>query len=210
MIRYKRRFWALAAALAALAGFVDSIAFIQLGGYFVSFMSGNSTRLAVGISQAPAEAWLALGLIAAFMAGVIAGALVNRSGARRGGALVLALVTVLLCAAAMLGQGGAAFWAMALLAAAMGVENAVFLRDGEVSIGVTYMTGALVRMGQRIAGALTGGPAFAWAPYLILWLGLIAGAALGAIAFVHFGFACLWFAAAAAALLGVTRLYLRD
>jgi len=65
-------------------------------------------------------------------------------------------------------------------------------------------------MGQRIAGAMTGGPSFAWTPYLILWLGLIAGAATGAIAFTHFGFMCVWFAAGAAAALGVVRLYLRD
>src|SRR3546814_9729783 len=40
-----------------------------------------------------------------------------------------------------------------LLAAAMGAENGVFLRDREVSIGVTYMTGTLVRVGQKLAEA---------------------------------------------------------
>lgn len=99
---------------------------------------------------------------------------------------------------------------MALLAIAMGAENAVFLRDGEVSIGVTYMTGALVRMGQRIAGAFTGGPAWAWAPYLMLWFGLVGGAGLGALAFMQFGLPAIWLAATAAAALAVTRLYLRD
>lgn len=41
----------LAVLLSALAGYVDSLGFLQLGGLFVSFMSGNSTRLAVGISH---------------------------------------------------------------------------------------------------------------------------------------------------------------
>ena len=196
--------------MAALAGFVDSIAFIHLGGFFVSFMSGNSTRLGVSLSQAPGEATIALGLIAAFVAGVVVGALINRSGDRKGGAAALGFVTAALAAAALCGQAGAIAWCMALLAIAMGAENAVFQRDGEVSIGVTYMTGALVRMGQRLAGVFTGGPAFAWAPYFLLWLGLVAGAALGAVVFMHLGFACIWLAAAAAAALGLTRLYLRD
>ncbi|MFZ1966902.1 MAG: DUF1275 family protein, partial [Bradyrhizobium sp.] len=38
---------ALACTLSALAGYVDGIGFIHLGGLFVSFMSGNSTRLGV-------------------------------------------------------------------------------------------------------------------------------------------------------------------
>ena len=63
--------------------------FLKLGGLFVSFMSGNSTRLGVGLA---------------------AGA------------------------------------AVAGMAAAMGTVNNVFQRDGEVSIGVTYMTGALVKL----------------------------------------------------------------
>ena len=50
MTRYDSRRWFLAACLAALAGYVDAIGFLKLGGLFVSFMSGNSTRLAVGLA----------------------------------------------------------------------------------------------------------------------------------------------------------------
>ena len=45
---YRRRDIALAASLSAIAGYVDAIGFLKLGGFFVSFMSGNSTRLGVG------------------------------------------------------------------------------------------------------------------------------------------------------------------
>ena len=51
MTRYDSRRWFLAACLAALAGYVDAIGFLKLGGLFVSFMSGNSTRLAVGLAE---------------------------------------------------------------------------------------------------------------------------------------------------------------
>ena len=98
-----------------------------------------------------------------------------------------------------LGDSTPATGAMVL---AMGAENAVFERDGEV-VGLTYMTGALVKVGQRLTLALLGGPCVAWAGYFGLWIGLIAGAVTGAAFFPLFGFAGLWFAAAAAAVLAV-------
>ena len=87
------------------------------------------------------------------------------------------------------------------MAVAMGAENAVFERDGEVSIGLTYMTGALVKLGQKITAALLGGDPFAWVPYLLLWLGLVGGAVAGAIAYPAVGLDALWIPAAAAAVL---------
>ena len=49
MTRYQRHHWFLAVALAALAGFVDAIGFLYTGGFFTAFMTGNSTRMAVGL-----------------------------------------------------------------------------------------------------------------------------------------------------------------
>nr|WP_295670961.1 DUF1275 family protein [Sphingomonas sp.] len=46
-----------------MAGYVDAVGFLATGGYFVSFMSGNSTRLAVGIAQGAASAAITAGLI---------------------------------------------------------------------------------------------------------------------------------------------------
>jgi uncharacterized membrane protein YoaK (UPF0700 family) len=111
----------------------------------------------------------------------------------------LALELALAAGTAML-PGGAIF-APLLMACAMGSANAVFQRDGEVSVGVTYMTGTLVKFAQHLATSLAGGPRFAWAPYLALWLGLVAGAVAGAATFRILGLGALWIAAAAAALL---------
>lgn len=203
MIRYRRRYWVLAAAMSAIAGFVDATAFIQLGGFFVSFMSGNSTRVGVGLVEAPAHAALAAGLVGAFVCGVILGSLANRGSDERGAPRVLGMVAAILALASVLAGMQAEAAAIALLALAMGAENAVFQRNGEVSIGVTYMTGTLVKLGQRIATALQGGPRLEWVPYLLLWLGLVAGAAAGAAAFARFGLSGVWIAAGAAAALAV-------
>ncbi len=37
---------------------------------------------------------------------------------------------------------------------ATGVENSTFQKDGTVTTGLTYMTGTLVKMGQKMVGVL--------------------------------------------------------
>ncbi len=199
MLRYHPRQQALAVCLAALAGYVDAVGFLQLGGFFVSFMSGNSTRLAVGLARGTQPALVAAGLIGGFVTGVVMGTLAGRAvrpGFRTSG--VMGLVAVLLAVAALLQGLGAGPFAAFATVLAMGAENAVFERDGEVSVGVTYMTGTLVKLGQRLAFALVGGDRLAWIPYLFLWVGLLAGATLGALAFPVAGTGALWPASAAA------------
>jgi uncharacterized membrane protein YoaK (UPF0700 family) len=75
MIRYDRRVRAFAVSLALLAGYVDSLGFLKLNGFFVSFMSGNSTRLGVGLAHGPADAAIAGALIGSFVFGVVVGTL---------------------------------------------------------------------------------------------------------------------------------------
>jgi len=95
-------FLVLAACLAGLAGYVDGLGFIKLGGFFVSFMSGNSTRLAVGIASNTAAATLAGGLVAAFVLGVILATFVATSARARRKPAVRALISSLLAGAALL------------------------------------------------------------------------------------------------------------
>jgi uncharacterized membrane protein YoaK (UPF0700 family) len=198
MKRYDKRVRALAVGLSALAGFVDAIGFIKLGGFFVSFMSGNSTRLAVGLAQHSSQASIAAGLVITFIVGVILGSLTGRRAGHHRRPTVLVLVGVLLAAAASLNffefeRGG--IIAMGL---AMGAENAVFEEDGEARIGLTYMTGTLVKLGQHLAGMLLGGDRTAGISYFALWLGLVAGAVAGASIYPALGLNALWLAAVAA------------
>ncbi len=191
MLRHRKRDIAIAIGASALAGYVDAIGFLSLGGFFVSFMSGNSTRLAVGIAGLPPEALIAARLIGCFVLGVVAGTLLGAAARRMRRPAVLALVAGLLAAAALLDTVDLHV-AMMAVAAAMGAENTTFERDGEVSIGLTYMTGTLVKLGQRLAGAIMGGPRIAWLPYLLLWMGLVTGAVIGASVWPVLALASLW------------------
>jgi len=199
VLRYDRPAIGLALGLSGLAGFVDALGFLNIGGFFVSFMTGNTTRLGIELAEGRIDGVLVAGMIIVlFVVGVICGSLVGHVGRQRRQAAVLAFVTLALALSAGLYGAGLAIAAAAILALAMGAENAVFQRDGEVTIGLTYMTGTLVKMGQRLAGALLGGSKRAFLRHFVLWLSLLVGALLGAYAHRHVGLGAIWLAAAAA------------
>lgn len=195
MTRYDQKMRLFAACLSAVAGYVDAIGFMESRGFFVSFMSGNSTRVGVGVVQGSSHGLVAAGLIVCFLLGVVGGSVAGHLAGRMRRAMVLALVTGLLVGAASFNARGIQAPAVALMAVAMGAENAVFTEDGEVRIGLTYMTGTLVKLGQGLSLALFGGPPLGWLPYFLLWFGLLLGAFAGAGAYHVFGLAALWGAA---------------
>lgn len=200
MKHYERGEVALAVSLSGVAGYVDAIGFLKLGGFFVSFMSGNSTRLGVGLATANWHAVVTvLTLVTSFVAGVVLGALTARVFGEARRSPVLVLEALLLAVGAVLLARGFDTAGVTAVALAMGAENAVFQRNGDVAVGLTYMTGALVKAGQRIAGAMIGAEPSDWPRYVLLWIGLAAGGALGALTFVAIGSGALWLAVAVVA-----------
>jgi uncharacterized membrane protein YoaK (UPF0700 family) len=184
----------MAGALSLAAGFVDAVGFIHLGGYFVSFMSGNSTRAGAALAEGnPHGFLLAMGLVGAFTAGVITASILRRLVPSRKRMWVLLYVTAALGFAVVLYDLDVAAWlAPPAIALAMGAENVIFERDGEVSIGLTYMTGTLVKMGQQVAAAVTGGRKLGWVRYLFLWLSLTLGSIAGGFTYFALNLNALW------------------
>jgi len=196
----------LAVAAAALAGYVDAAGFLSADRYFVSFMSGNTTRLGVDLVTTPGRAAIPALLISGFLLGVFGGAvLAVKAGVRRKAA-VLVLVAMLLSAAATFSHLGFVVPMLSLLVLAMGALNNTFQRDGEVSVGLTYMTGALVRFAQGLAARAMGTGGAGWEGWLALWFGLALGAVLGAMIWLQFQYLALWIAAIWA---GLCALYAR-
>lgn len=175
----------LAIGLAGLAGFVDGVGYLAAGGYFVSFMSGNTTRLGVDLAAAPASALLPALLILGFVCGAFAGAMVALKSSAWQARNVLAGVALLLTAGAIAQLAGRTPLVLGALVLAMGALNNCFLREGANSFGLTYMTGALVRFRQGLAYRLCGRPAPGFAGLLLLWVALGSGAILGALAFTE-------------------------
>lgn len=186
------------AALSGLAGYVDAVAYVQSKGFFVSFMSGNSTRLGVGIAGSLADALAASGLVAAFIIGVAGGSLIGRANEARRVTSVMAAVAALLALAATFGALRHVLVSLALTAFAMGAENATLERQGRVRVGLTYMTGSVVKLGHALADRLSGTVGRAWSAPLLLWASFIAGATAGALAAAKLGYAALWLASGGA------------
>ena len=204
MLRYGRDMQVLAMGYAMLAGAVDAVGFLKSGGLFVSFMSGNSTRLAIGVAQTATIAAAAAGIIALFVAGVILNVLVSESAPAGRRKLVATIgVVVALVLAAIMDTLGQNLLAIGFLCLGMGAANAIFRREGEVSIGVTYMTGTLVKLGHRLADALQGDRHARWQPYLLLWLSLVIGGIAGALSYLWSPLASVWIVAAASLVLAV-------
>lgn len=205
-----------AVGLTTTAGFVDGAAFIHLGGYFVSFMSGNSTRAGADLAEGNLAGWFtAMGLVASFVVGVVISSLVSRRSKRRTSAeperttvvppsaSAVWTSAVLLMIATLVGVNTDIGWGPWLVAASMGAVNGTFTRSGEVTVGLTYMTGTLVKTGQHLAGALVGESRTRWLRYLALWAAIAVGSLAGAVAYQQWELHSLWFASAAMSILAV-------
>jgi uncharacterized membrane protein YoaK (UPF0700 family) len=103
---------------------------------------------------------------------------------------VLLLEGSLLAGAAVLaGTGWGAAIAILPVVAAMGVQNTILRPVNGVRLGVTFMTGTLVSLGQGLGRALLGrGGLRGWSPHALLWCAFSAGAAVGAFLYNAFGF----------------------
>lgn len=212
----------LAVGLTANAGFVDGLFFIHLGGYFVSFMSGNSTRAAADLAQGDYQGWLAASmLIVAFVIGVMLSSFAVRYGPKRfhppasslltqqvtphGSAVWMSYLLMLLGGIAVYLDATAGV-APFIIAAATGAINGTFTRRGEVTVGLTYMTGTLVKMGQSLASAIALRSAVYLARflrYLMLWAAIAMGALVGGWAYTQIGLMAIWLTVAAMTVLAV-------
>lgn len=193
MHSYNKASQGLAVGLSVIAGYIDALGFIS-SNVFVSFMSGNSTRFAVGFADAPLFmiGMMSLTVIFVFVVGVMLGRVVRHYCRNRPSTMVLVLITALLSCAGVFYECHVMVAAIPFLALSMGAANNIFVQRGEVSIGVTYMTGTLVKFGQRLAGKLLGEDEHDWLPYLLLWVGLVAGAVLGSVGYAAWGIHALW------------------
>ncbi|MFK4825844.1 YoaK family protein [Paenochrobactrum sp. BZR 588] len=178
--------------LTASAGFVDVIAFLQLGGFFASFMSGNTTQLGIGLMGHPNSTgqvmvWFPAALIILFFTGAFLGTLMMSVFVHNGNIFVLMGVLILIGVVIALKQADMVYLQPTLLlAAAMGMQNASLQQRGTAKLGATYVTGTLFSCAADLARAITGEvPKGRWLEHFYVWLALMLGAISG-------GFADFW------------------
>lgn len=184
--------FSLVLAILALAGFVDAYSFVQFGKLFVSFMSGNTTSLGVAVAHYDADKLHQLPLVLGlFVGGVALGSLLHNWAGRWSAALILAVVAALLGLAHGYPAG-----AVVGLTLGMGILNASVHEVGGVKVSITFVTGALVKVGAGLADLLSGRhESWAWLWQFMLWVAFLGGALAGATALRHLPQAALLVAA---------------
>jgi len=174
--------------LAVLAGVVGAISFTHSAGYFVVFITGNAQRAVLGYFTG--DVWLAASaglLIAAFVAGVVVASLCRRYlwvDHPHGPTVLTTLSLVAATAVDVIDEGWAAvsldFAAIMLMAFGTGALNTSFVKDGEVSVPLSYVIGTTVKMGQGIERHIAGGGSAAdWLGYFLLFASFVIGATVG-------------------------------
>ncbi|OBZ96338.1 membrane protein [Pararhizobium polonicum] len=190
----------LVAAISFLAGMTDA-AGLLIAGSFVSFMSGNTTRAAVALSDGkPAYAIILLGALLMFVAGNALGTIIAHNAARRAFRVLITVTLILVFSAAISGPDFATlqFYGIVL---AMGLVNAAVDHIDGLPIGLTYVTGALSRFGKGIGSWIVGTPRSAWGLQIVPWIGMATGGVCGAFLERAMGSDVLWLICALSAML---------
>ncbi len=173
--------------LAGLAGLLGATAFLHSSGYLVTYMTGNAQRAVLGYFRD--EQWRAITaavLLLAFLAGVVSASLCRRYlwSTRPHGATVLTTLAFVIATALDLTVGGGtahpvAFVPITFVAFGLGALNTTFVKDGEVSVPLSYVTGTVVKLGQGIERHISGGELADWLGYFLLFTGFVLGATVG-------------------------------
>ncbi|WP_405159736.1 YoaK family protein [Nocardia sp. NBC_01499] len=174
--------------LAGLAGLIGAAAFMHTAGYFVTFMTGNTERAILGhFHDQKDTAVAAAGLLGSFVAGVVVSSWCRRrywSGHPHGPTL---LTTFSLATASIIDivrfqnpeTASIDFVPILFVAFGVGALNTSFVKDGEVSVPLSYVTGTLVKLAQGIERHISGGDYADWLGYFLLYVSFALGALLG-------------------------------
>jgi uncharacterized membrane protein YoaK (UPF0700 family) len=173
--------------LAALAGVLGATAFTHSAGYFVTFMTGNAQRAVLGYFRDDVLLAVTAGLLMlAFVVGVVVASVCRRHFwvAHPHGPTVLTTVSLLAATVVDVIDEGwdenfLDFPPILLVAFGIGALNTSFVKNGEVSVPLSYVTGTLVKMGQGVERHIAGGDLSDWLGYFLLFASFVLGATVG-------------------------------
>jgi oxalate decarboxylase len=180
---------ALATALTTIAGFVDAVGYVNLGQFYLSFMSGNTTRLGMALAGGDDEVVvIGLTVVLVFVVGSFVGSLL---AFQCGEAKILAIVGgEIICFGAAYGLSvlGIGHLSLVPVAMAMGMQNAIHQTVSGADAGKSFITGALFGVGNGVARVVIGRGNLAQpAVHAASWLAFSTGVVLGAGCLSRFG-----------------------
>ena len=176
--------------LTTVTGLVDAVSYLRLGHVFVANMTGNVVFLGFGVdSRSGLSVVASLVAIAGFVLGAFAGGRLAHTlaGTRpgvwlvvvfTGEALALGLVAVLTGVGVLPFSGHGSFATIAVLAAALGLQNSTVRHLGAADLTTTVLT--LTLTGLAADSVLAGGPGAKPHRRLGSVAAMLAGAAAGA------------------------------
>jgi uncharacterized membrane protein YoaK (UPF0700 family) len=192
------------AALAAIAGYVEAIGFLDFGGMvYPGIMTGNTVQLGLGMAKAQ---WASVGIVAVALGWFVIGGMLASLIARR---LRSPLLDLMLIAAAIAAAGFVRVhegWRvpveLPLLAFAMAMQGDSMAKFGAVSLQTIVVTSNVVRFSDALVGRYFSGPHDSRPPGSVpafrevllpglAWLGYSTGACAGAAASLRFPYPLL-------------------
>jgi uncharacterized membrane protein YoaK (UPF0700 family) len=204
---------AVTAALSFIAGMSDAVGFSQTG-EFVSFMSGNTTRMAIAFSNSDFSRGKRLSMVLViFVIGNALGAMIARLAGQYRRTVLLLYVFALLALAAglpaisglpdtlgleslpgfiLLAESDMTLPSLVLLILAMAGLNATVESVEGVGLNLTFVTGALAKFGRGLGDLILGKKSFGWVLQLVPWSGLVIGAIVGNLLDNKYGRDALW------------------
>src|SRR5271156_1208996 len=173
--------------LAMLAGVLGATAFTHSDGYFVTFMTGNAQRVVLGYFRGDVVLSISAGvLMLCFVAGVVLASMCRRrfwAGHPHGPTVLTTLSLVAATGLDVIDEGwdesSLDFAPIMLVVFGVGALNTSFVKDGEVSVPLSYVTGTLVKMGQGIERHIAGGNLSDWLGHFLLFTSFVLGATVG-------------------------------
>ncbi|MGR9248616.1 YoaK family protein [Rhizobium leguminosarum] len=182
---------ALVGSISFLAGMTDATGLL-LTGDFVSFMTGNTTRAALALSEGNLyHAAVLISAIVVFVLGNAAGIVISHVSQRRI-FVVLGCVGVVLALASMMTVQNMLLARFYMIVFSMGMVNAAVEHIDGLPIGLTYVTGALSRFGRGIGRWIIGDRHVEWTIQIVPWGGMVLGAIAGAVLTRLTGAHALW------------------
>lgn len=186
--KYKRKFF-MAMMFTFISGYIDILGLVSIGGMFLSFMSGNTTRIGYFIANGNFSFAIPyLIIIFAFVFGSFIGGILKELIKKEILLIVLISDILLIILSMILYLNGLDWLTYVPLTIAMGLQNIAQVRINKIVIGKTFASGTLHALGMSLAKLLfkkeqPSTPLI----YFTSWAAAFLGALIGALLFYRIG-----------------------